>query len=140
MGILPYTFRAFPETLLKDQSVPFFKFGKLHEDLKKFEAMIAKNKPELIIGFALSRSSRQETVAVNRFNSGVIDKNGQDMVQLRKIADTPFDLTAKPTHTFCNWTMYKLAQKYPVAFFHIKKTDTELFFDWLQTFTVSENS
>ncbi len=124
MKILLYTFRTFPDDLLGKYGLEnTFRFGKLHEDIAKYEKIIASKKPEAIIGFSLSRSSRQEMSAINRFNLGLIDKDGPTEIKLSPIESSLFPASTSPTHTFCNWTIYKIARNHKVSFYHLREED-----------------
>ncbi len=118
-----YTFRTFPwiDELPRDS----FVFGKLNEDFEKFKEVILRNKPDLILGIAKSDKTRVETRAINRFNkTKKIIKDGPESYSLY----TPdfakgFKLASKPTDSFCNWTMYKIAN-----FLEEEKLSTKLSF------------
>lgn len=126
-----YTFRTFPSELLTQIHGNVFTFGKLRSDLEKFTSLAPANRSHHVIGFALSTSSRQETVALNKFNKGLIDKHGLTARKLNTLPDSPFVNALIPTHSFCNWTMYTLSAMYEVSFFHIKKEDFAVFSEWL---------
>jgi hypothetical protein len=134
MRILFYTFRTFPHNLLIDYGLEYtFKFGKLHKDLSILESTIADMQPDLIVGFSLSYNSRQETIAINRFNNGVINKNEPSEIKLSHIDTSPFPDSTLPTRTFCNWTMFKIAQKHRVSFHHICREDFGTFVNWTKS-------
>lgn len=134
MNILLYTFRTFPLSILSKYGLEeTFRFGKLHEDLLKFEDIITCKKPEAIVGFSLGHISRQELTAVNRFNNGCIDKNGKSEINLTQLDSSPFKNSTSPTHTFCNWTMYKLAQNHSTSFFHLCEKDFDKFASWISS-------
>lgn len=113
-------------------------FGKLHDDLEQFEQLIADTRPDLIIGFALSNTSRQETLAINQFNKNRIETVGSDSYELVTLDGAPFPNSTRTTHSFCNWTMYKLAKNHKVAFYHIRESDADTFFNWLNQVTELE--
>lgn len=73
--ILLYTFRTFPKDLLEEITPKYdvFVISKIKDDLEKLKQLIETNNPANVIGFALSKDSRQEQLAINRFNSGQID-------------------------------------------------------------------
>lgn len=133
MKILLYTFRTFPkEKLDQNNFSEIFQFGKLRQDLDLFQKLIEERKPEIIIGFALSNLSRQESIAINQFNKGCINSPGPAVVELTLLQGSPFKTAKIPTHSFCNWTMYMLAQKYPLSFYHVRYNDSDEFFKFLK--------
>lgn len=128
--VILYTFRSFPYLALFPEKEVFL-FGKLKEDLTEFREIILKEKPDHILGFALVKSkSRFERVTINKFNNGVINKNSTDFYTL-DYPENGFNtikLSIKPTNSFCNWSMYKIANflEYEglmtkISFIHINK-------------------
>lgn len=110
MKVLVYTFRTFPKkNELAEIFGSVFVFGKLKEDLKSFTEIMEKEKPDLVLGIAADKNSRIEPVALNRFNKGKIAKEGVETIQLFIPKDIAFDLAQNPTRSFCNWTMYRIA-------------------------------
>ncbi|MBD3362627.1 hypothetical protein GF362_02815 [Candidatus Dojkabacteria bacterium] len=132
---LPYTFRSFPH--IRKIQVDFnnlFIFGKLKEDFVKFKRIIQNSEPSLIIGIALSktRSSYFEPTTINQFNQTKrVENHPNKSYKLNfPINSNNFKLSKTPTDSFCNWTMYKIAdfihsRKYNILqyFVHIKEKD-----------------
>lgn len=127
------TFRTFP--YIKELEQKFgkvFVFSKLKEDLVAFTQLIDEAKDEEILGVALSKGqTRQELIAVNKFNSGKVSKDGANSLQLSRLQGFP--VAHKPTHTFCNWTTYKVQEhlvqqnsKSMLSFVHVHKDDLAL--------------
>lgn len=127
--MLIYTFRTFPHiTQLEATFSDVFIFAKLKDDWTAFADLLAQN-PEQVIGIALTKGpSREEPIAINKFNHGKVIRGGADQLRLH-IPDI-FPVAQKPTHTFCNWTMYR-TQNYinqrnlqtKFSFIHINKND-----------------
>ena len=112
-NMIVYTFRTFPEIeKLKKIFGEVFVFGKLKEDLEKFINIIETKKPKYILGVAKGNNvSQLEKYAINKFGkTGIIDKNGSELIELYvpKELKKDFKVSAKPTSSFCNWTMYKI--------------------------------
>lgn len=108
--MLVYTFRTYPYIdELKGIFPDLFIFGSLKEDMKTFEQLL-KYTQRGVLGVAdTKRHSRIETIAINKFNNGKLEKSGPN--ELRLYADPRLGgitLAQKPTSTFCNWTMYKI--------------------------------
>lgn len=127
--MLVYTFRTFPYiTQLEATFGDVFVFGKLKDDWTPFSNLLAEN-PDQILGIALTKgASCEERVAINKFNHGTIIRDGKDQFSL-SLAGL-FPPATKPTHTFCNWTMYhtqhyilKRAMKTSFSFIHVNKDD-----------------
>lgn len=134
MKILTYTFSTFPyqedlQKIFPNTTI----LKKLKQDLESFFQLINKEKPDLILGIALSQKkhSHLEPIAINKFNknSNVI-KSGAEKYKLYIPNETKFKINNKPTTTFCNYTMYQTAHflkenqiKTPFTFIHIKKED-----------------
>lgn len=138
MKVLLYTFRSFPWVReLKKLDIELFVFGKLKEDLPKFLELVHNTKPDFIVGVAKSsKTSRFETRAVNIFNNTKkISKDGRGHYLL----DYPsggfqnIKVNNSNTHSFCNWTMYKIAEstKIKQQFVHIAEIDLDVFKSYL---------
>lgn len=132
--MLVYTFRTFPyKSALSKFCDNYFVFGKLKDDLKKFVRIVGQRRPDLIVGIAKSSKnySRFERKAINQFNkTGVISKDGAPSYKLYYPSKgyKAIKLSDKPTDSFCNWTMYKIAEyinksKTRLMFVHIKEKD-----------------
>lgn len=129
---LLYSFLNFPFADLIQHPIEF-SFHKLKDDLIEFKSLIKIQKPDLIIGIAKSPNlkSRFETKAVNIFNKiKTIDKKGIEQYELSFPIDGYRDiaLNKKYTDSFCNWTMYKIAQylegsNTKLQFIHISEND-----------------
>jgi len=130
--MIVYTFRTFPYIdELKHKFGDVFVFSSLKKDFSNFEVLM-KDQQQDVLGVALTQGpTRQETVAINRFNKGKVSLLGDDALSLTLFDDIP--IATLPTHTFCNWTMYKI-QNYinqkdsisKLSFIHINKNDLEL--------------
>src|ERR1700759_4649430 len=107
--MLIYTFRTFPR--LEQLPDKTFVFPKLKEDLETLKQRLVDEQPEYIVGIAASTGlSRIEPTTVNQFNKGKISKEGPDSFNLFVPEASPFKPASRPTHSFCNWTMYKLQE------------------------------
>jgi len=109
-----FTFRTFPhiDKLHQDFDTVFV-FGKLRSDLEKFKQIIAKEKPDIIVGFARSTQefSSFETRAVNMFHGKTLcGENKEYSLFVPDIAGTGIEMSQKQTTSFCNWTAYRLAE------------------------------
>lgn len=127
MKIITYTFRTFPRIKELEQIFgKVFVFGKLNVDFKRFVQELEREKPELVLGIALSsQHSRIETKALNVFGKNKqITSGGKQLYKLEKI-DLPFVESTSTTTSFCNWTAYKIAslETFPNAFIHINEND-----------------
>ncbi|HNZ70423.1 MAG TPA: hypothetical protein PKJ86_00225 [Candidatus Dojkabacteria bacterium] len=138
--VLIYSFTNFPYKHLLSRSVDFI-FHHFNNDIEQFSLLIKEKNPELIIGIASSRSRNSyfESSAVNIFNKKrKIDKNGVP----KYLLDYPthgFDriiVNNGYTDSFCNWTMYKIAQlidgtETSLQFIHINQKDIEVLNQYL---------
>lgn len=138
---LVYTFRTskYREEFRKI-GVEVFVFGKLHDDIIKFQKLIDPTKPKQIIGLAEIKSpSRFETLAINAFGkSGKVNRNGKESYVLYVPSNTDFSKSNKPTNSFCNWTMYKISElvdikQTKVSFLHFNQKDIPKVFDYLKS-------
>jgi len=131
---LIYSFLNFPFAELVEYPIDF-KFHKLNEDFLEFICLINSKKPDLIIGIAKSPNSKSrfETMAVNIFNKRKsIDKKGLEQYELSFPINgyKNISVNKKYTDSFCNWTMYKIAQHLEgnntnIQFIHIAKNDLQ---------------
>ncbi len=124
--VILFTFRTFPAELLKsleDIDVEIFIFGKLKEDIERFQNIVKINGANHAIGFALSAKSRQETTALNKFNNGSIDVSASVSRELKVLDKSPFKVANKPTHSFCNYVMFALSGFIDTSFFHVEQED-----------------
>lgn len=138
--ILLYTFRTFP--WIEEFSgidVELFIFGKLKEGLPKFLELVNKVRSDIIVGIAKSpnRASRFESKAANIFNK--IKKVSHDSNECCDL-DFPsggfenIKVNNSYTDSFCNWTMYKIAEstKSKQQFIHIAEKDLDCLKDYLR--------
>lgn len=106
-----YTFRTFPAIdQLRKLDNDVFVFAKLKEDLARLEEILVTQKPDYILGVAITKGpSRLEPMAVNQFNHGKVMHGGPDALKLYVPPSLPtgFIIAKKPTHSFCNWTMFR---------------------------------
>ncbi len=135
-----YSFKNFPyeEHLYKGIG---FRFHNLKKDIEKFNDLISRQNPNVIIGIAKSsgNASRFETKAVNIFNKAKkVDSTGVSSYSI----DFPIGgykqikLNNKFTDSFCNWTMYKISQSIEgkiikLQFVHIIEEDLPVLNDYL---------
>jgi len=138
--MLLYTFRTFPWAQeLSELNIKLFIFGKLKEDLPRFLELVNKVRPDIIVGIAKSpnRVSLFESRAVNIFNK--IKKVSHDGTE-RYALDFPsgglenIKVNNFYTDSFCNWTMYKIAEstKSKQQFIHIAEKDLDCLQDYLR--------
>ncbi len=122
-----YTFRTCP---FKDHFPEAFVFGKLKLDLEILKKKILEEKPEIILGIAKAKDfTRFETTVINKFNKNKINPDGKTSFALY-IPSKIFPKSKNPTHSFCNWTAYKIKEflkennlPTKLAFVHVKEQD-----------------
>ena len=126
--MLIYTFRTNPfKNKLLEKFPNLFIFGKLKEDFNKLSESIINNNPDYILGIASSNNSRFEPVAINKFKkTKKISIQGQKQYDLF-IPQSNIKKSFSPTDSFCNWTMYKIAE-----FIEKNKLSTKLIFAHLE--------
>ncbi|MFA6197691.1 MAG: hypothetical protein WC734_00855 [Patescibacteria group bacterium] len=110
---LCYSFRTNKHLdLFRQNDVDVFVFGSLNSDLARFERKLVSEIPKRIIGLAHTKKATQfEAVAINTFGSNKkIARPGQDCYYLDTNNASGFQISKVPTTTFCNWTMYKIAE------------------------------
>lgn len=113
MKILIYIFDSYKnksEILNTIENVIIIK--KLKEDIEKLKLAILQTQPEMIIGIARSRVNYIEPVVVNRFNKDKkVSSDGKDQYELDllKFESIKLNICKTPTHTFCNYVGYKVA-------------------------------
>lgn len=132
MKIIAHTFRTFPfKQEVEDIFGKTFVFGKLKADFEEFSNTI-KNDVDYIVGVALSeKETRIEPLAVNQFSGDKkIEKDGAEQIELFIPSFNKFHIAPKYTSSFCNWTIYKIANyialnslKTKLIFVHINKYD-----------------
>jgi hypothetical protein len=133
VAVLAYTFRTHPAIEeLKLMFPDLFVFSSLKKDLLVFEAIVEATKPRLIIGVADTKgNSVLESKAINKFNSDkTVSKEGPDFYLLATPESVPFNISQKSTDSFCNWTMYRIAdylakngKETKLAFCHVNAKD-----------------
>jgi hypothetical protein len=132
MKVLVYTFRTFPHIQeLKEIFPEVFVLGKLKEDLLIFLSKVKKLEPDLILGIAHNEKKSQfEPIAVNRFNNKQVIREGKEQFELFVPNSRNFNISQKPSTSFCNYSMYWI--KYhlnqekiiiPFSFIHINKKE-----------------
>ena len=129
--MLIYTFRTCPfKDKLQEYFPELFVFGNLKQDMNVFCQQILEKKPKHILGIAKGDFSRCEIVAINRFNNKKINKTGTNEYKLEIIRT--IQESNQPTHSFCNWTMYKIAEfidkqnmDIKLSFIHSTKQDVD---------------
>lgn len=133
--MIVYTFRTFPYIdELKDIFDDVFVFSSLKKDFEIFKELLIDH-PEDVLGVALTQgATRQEPVAINRFNSGKVSQSGEDILSLSLLNNIP--TATESSHTFCNWTMYKIQEHLNqqndsrnFSFVHVNKNDLYLLGD-----------
>lgn len=128
-----YTFRGFPwKEQLEEEYPSLFIFGKLKEDFEKFCEEVKIKQPVCIIGVAKGRRSIWEGLAINKFNSGKLVKDGKEFYDLYIPDKTTFPINQTPWTTFCNWTAYKIQHflaennlNTKLSFLHIREKDLQ---------------
>lgn len=135
MKILYYTFRTFPwlDELTGSVGQEIFVFGSLKTGLEKFKIILDAENPDFIIGIAKSPHQRSqiEAYAINDFNNKKIDKkSNREIYELYCPNIENIIINDTPTNSFCNWTMFKIAQylkekclKSKLIFIHIVSSD-----------------
>ncbi len=143
--MLIYTFRTYPYLdQINQESGDIFIFSKLKQDLAVFELILTQTKPAHVIGFAdTKQTSRAEPIAINRFNNGLVEPNGPSTLHLYIPPHNTFPLAAQPTHSFCNWTMYKIQQHIDIhnlktqhRFIHLNQGDLPLLKELVRSRTI----
>jgi hypothetical protein len=126
-----YTFRTFP--FLEELSGVFenvFVLGSLKKDIEHLSEFLLMEKPQYCIGIAIASVTRQEPIAVNRFNQKAkVLANGPDEYGL-SLLFSGLACAELPTGSFCNWGMYRVAHILEDAhasvrhgFIHVSKED-----------------
>lgn len=109
--ILVYTFRTYPrKEELREICGSLAILGSLKNDVNSFCTRLLAEKPEYILGIANTKKySVIESMAVNEIHGKMISKEGE--VELKLFIPSPplFNLSSKSTNSFCNYSMYKIA-------------------------------
>lgn len=111
--LLVYSFRTNKHLqTFENKKIKVFVFGELKKDLLKFQELINELNPKIIIGLAeIKSNTRLETTAINSFgNNKKISRSETESFKLHILQNNPFLLSATPTKSFCNWTMYKISE------------------------------
>ncbi len=132
-SILVYSFRTNKHLeRFKREGVDVFVFGRLKEDLNRFQELIEEINPKNIIGLAeVKNQSKLETLAINNFSQkGKVSKFGKDSYHLYTQMQIPFQKSKIPSNSFCNWTMYKISEivskkNIKFSFVHFNRDDLE---------------
>ena len=136
-----FTFRTFPKELLAEH-LPNVHVAVMHglkRDLTRIQTASNTTDETVFIGFALSKSTRQEPVAINRFNNGTIDRSGPNVVELALFDTLTVPVAQNPTWSFCNYTAYVLAQNYRVHFIHTTRDDFMAIADYIKRYLLNTN-
>lgn len=113
---LVYTFRGnrFVDDL-RGRGVEVYVLGKLKEDIVAFLAVVERERPARVIGIALVQrdgETRAEVCAINQFGryGKKVNAGGKESYTLVNPAPHVFTDARRPTHSFCNWAAYKVAE------------------------------
>lgn len=120
-----FTFRTFPDELLKRYfpNIEVAILGKLKTDIKNLHDSMISSPNTLLVGFALSSRTRQESVALNNFHHKKILRDRQESIPLTVQEDWMLPVDDTGTFSFCNYAMYSLALNHPAGFVHIADKD-----------------
>lgn len=129
-----FTFRSFPEELLSQylSDVDVTVLGKLKQDIGKLLTRSEGVDHISIIGFAISNTTKQEALSINKFNSGVIDRGGPETIRLEIFHDLHVPASYNPTWSFCNYAAYTIARKHTVHFIHSTRDDFPLVAEYVR--------
>lgn len=124
-ALVTYTFQNFPLTPDLCSPPPVI-FHNLKQDFRRFMFLLREAQPTYILGFAKSsrKKSYFETTAINQFQqTKKVSSSGRKAYTLYYPPDgfKSIGISSHPTHSFCNWTMYKIAEA-------ISKTEMKLMF------------
>lgn len=137
MSVLVYSFRTFQfiEEVEQISGEKPFVFGKLKQDLEEFKKLVLLNRPDVIWGITKSpfNYSVFEAKAINAFNQNKSVIKGSKQEYLLNLPDqipAGFKIRKEGSDSFCNWTMYKVANfieqqnlNIKLVFCHVKETD-----------------
>ena len=129
-----YTFRTyrgieklrsvFGEVVVLDQ---------IKKDIEELCKRILEEKPGIVLGVASTRGrSVFEPVAINNIHGHSISKVGVDELELYVPSAASFGIATRTTRTFCNYSMYVIADfikknglKTKIMFVHLNDKDAE---------------
>jgi hypothetical protein len=130
--IFLYTFRTNPTIdTLRSVCGDITVLGSLRKEIGLLCDRLLLEKPEYVLGLASSkRRSVIEGVAVNDIHGNLINKGGRGEMLLYVPSSTPFVLSKRVTRTFCNYSMYRVAEfiernnlKTKLMFVHLNQKD-----------------
>lgn len=113
--ILVYTFRTFPFIDVLHSLFPHvYVIHKLKEDLNLFTRLMEEKKPSHVLGMAKSNSRHSfiEPLTINNFNKSkkvIHHENMKYELYVPAGLDSNFTLAKSPSHSFCNYSMYFIA-------------------------------
>jgi len=140
--LIVYTFRTNPfKTAIQENGKDIFIFGPLNKDLESFKEYILKKKPNCILGIATTKGKTQiETRAINAFGKRKLSKT-KESLDLTIPHSMIFPSATQPTTSFCNWTMFKIAEyisqeNLPIklSFIHFNPKDIQLVINFIQIY------
>jgi hypothetical protein len=111
--VMVYTFRTYKDAdqLKRIFEVDVVVLGELKKDIENLCNRLLVEKPEYILGVAKSnRKSVMETIAVNNIHGHKINQKGLDRYELVVPSPGVFEPVNRTTNTFCNYSMYKIAE------------------------------
>lgn len=133
--VIVYTFRTYK--YIDQLEVVYgrkpFILGELKRDLLLLCTRLSREKPKIVFGIASTRgNSMIETVTVNNIHDHKINPDGEEIYELFVPSPTVFDLSSCTTRTFCNYSMYKIAEHIKInnldtkfIFVHLNQNDSE---------------
>lgn len=101
-------------------------------DIERVCSLLSENKYDLVIGVARSKyKSVIEPVAVNNIHGHLIDKTGPELYELFVPSPPLFPASTRPSRTFCNYSMYKVARyirgnNLPVKFMFVHLSEKDV--------------
>lgn len=107
--------------------------GSLKRDIEALYTRLLLEKPEYLLGVAdTKKSSVIEPVTINDIHGRKINKDGAERLELFIPSPALFKISTKATNSFCNYSMYKIAEfinlnnlETKLIFVHLNKTDDE---------------
>lgn len=140
MKILVYTFESFQSKEALERLGELVVIRKPKADIQQVCSLLVLGSYDLVLGVAKNRwRSTVEPVAVNNIHGHKIDKGGLDKLALFVPSPIPFCVAVGTTRTFCNYTMYKVANclkderlDTKFVFFHLRERDTEKMVEFIK--------